>query len=86
MSEPLPEKFGRFRVVSELGRGAMGVVYEGYDPLIERAVAIKVLRLDEANTQLDAELRLRFRSPAGPSRNATCTRRASSRKRAPRAA
>ena len=42
----------------------MGVVYEGYDPLIERAVAIKALRIDEANAQLDAELRMRFRREA----------------------
>jgi eukaryotic-like serine/threonine-protein kinase len=45
------------------------VVYEGYDPMIERAVAIKVLRLDEGNPELAAELRMRFRREAqAPSR------------------
>jgi TPR repeat protein/tRNA A-37 threonylcarbamoyl transferase component Bud32 len=59
-----PERLGKYLIRRELGRGAMGVVYEGYDPLIERAVAIKVLRIDEANAQLDAELRMRFRREA----------------------
>jgi urea transport system substrate-binding protein len=34
---------GKFRIVGELGRGGMGVVYEGYDSVLERPVAIKVL-------------------------------------------
>lgn len=34
---------GKFRIVGELGRGGMGVVYEGYDSLLDRPVAIKVL-------------------------------------------
>ena len=59
-----PERLGKYLIRRELGRGAMGVVYEGYDPLIERAVAIKALRIDEANAQLDAELRMRFRREA----------------------
>jgi serine/threonine protein kinase len=35
--------FGRYRIVDELGRGAMGMVYRAVDPLIEREVAIKTL-------------------------------------------
>ena len=35
--------FGRYRVVGELGRGAMGTVYRAVDPLIEREVAVKTL-------------------------------------------
>jgi len=38
-------KFGRFEVVKELGKGAMGVVYLGRDPKIGREVAIKTLAL-----------------------------------------
>jgi formylglycine-generating enzyme required for sulfatase activity len=34
---------GRFRVVSELGRGSFGVVYRAHQELVDRAVAIKVL-------------------------------------------
>jgi len=59
-----PERLGKYLIRRELGRGAMGVVYEGYDPMIERAVAIKVLRLDEADPHLAAELRMRYRREA----------------------
>jgi len=45
MNEPLPEKFGHFRVVSELGRGAMGVVYRAEDAALGRTVAIKTISL-----------------------------------------
>ncbi|HTK59972.1 MAG TPA: serine/threonine-protein kinase, partial [Candidatus Baltobacteraceae bacterium] len=39
---------GRYEVVKELGRGAMGIVYLGRDPKINRQVAIKTLRFEEA--------------------------------------
>jgi tetratricopeptide (TPR) repeat protein/predicted Ser/Thr protein kinase len=46
-----PARFGRFQVVGELGKGAMGIVYKAVDPIIDRVVAIKTLseeaRLDE---------------------------------------
>src|SRR6185312_5679664 len=35
---------GRYRVVGQLGQGAMGVVHRAFDPMLEREVAIKVLR------------------------------------------
>jgi hypothetical protein len=38
---------GRYEIEKELGRGAMGVVYLGRDPKINRAVAIKTLRFDD---------------------------------------
>jgi len=41
---PTPEKLGRYEIVRELGKGAMGVVYEGLDPNIGRRVAIKTAR------------------------------------------
>lgn len=47
-----PTTLGRYKVLKELGRGAMGVVYLGKDPTIQRFVAIKTMRLDHID---DAE-------------------------------
>ena len=39
------ERMGRYLLSGELGRGAMGVVYEAMDPLIGRSVAVKIINL-----------------------------------------
>ena len=41
-----PVNLGRYKILRELGRGAMGLVYLGKDPTIQRFVAIKTMRLD----------------------------------------
>jgi len=52
-----PTRFGRFEVIGELGKGAMGVVYKARDPVIDREVAIKTL---SAEGREDPDLRERF--------------------------
>jgi serine/threonine protein kinase len=51
--------FGRYRVLGELGRGAIGTVYRALDPLIEREVAVKALNPNLPD-DIAAEVRVRF--------------------------
>ncbi|MEM7153738.1 MAG: serine/threonine-protein kinase [Myxococcota bacterium] len=44
-------RLGRYVVIDELGRGAMGRVLRAYEPKLQREVALKVLRADVMNTQ-----------------------------------
>ncbi len=45
-------KLGRYQIVRELSEGAMGTVFEAVDPLIERTVAIKTIKLDFSKDEL----------------------------------
>jgi len=47
MSKPVePIAFGRYQVIAEIGRGAMGLVYKASDPTLNRLVAIKTINLN----------------------------------------
>ena len=41
-----PRKIGKYEIRGELGRGSCGVVYKGFDPFVQRDVAIKVAEYD----------------------------------------
>lgn len=51
---------GRYEVIDELGRGAMGIVYKGEDPTIHRIVAIKTVRLSDFDEDMLDEMKERF--------------------------
>jgi tRNA A-37 threonylcarbamoyl transferase component Bud32 len=55
---------GKFEIRREIGRGAMGVVYEGYDPSIKRVVALKTIRSDQLAGGDPAAVIARFRREA----------------------
>ena len=57
-------KLGKFEIRRELGKGAMGVVYEGYDPMIDRTVAIKTIRAENLQGEDAQEQLARFRREA----------------------
>ena len=42
----VPNKLGKYDVLSEIDRGSMGTVYLGHDPYTDRSVAIKVAHAD----------------------------------------
>ncbi len=58
MSAVNPEKIGRYQILERVGRGGMGVLLRGIDPVLDREVAIKLMLLDFSE---DAEqMRPRF--------------------------
>lgn len=63
MSEA-PLKLGKYEILRELGRGAMGIVYEAFDPSIERTVALKTIRRDQLEGEHAAEVITRFQREA----------------------
>jgi eukaryotic-like serine/threonine-protein kinase len=64
MEQSAIKRFGRYEVVGELGRGAMGVVYKARDPQIDRLVAVKTVSLLGHDPEAEKEYRARFLNEA----------------------
>jgi eukaryotic-like serine/threonine-protein kinase len=60
----IPEKFGRYEVLGELGDGAMGRVYRAFDPIVRRAVAVKTIKSEYLSKDEAPEYLRRFRREA----------------------
>lgn len=52
-------KLGRYEIQSEIGRGAMGVIYRAHDPVLDRTVAVKTIGLSQDERER-AEYEARF--------------------------
>jgi serine/threonine-protein kinase len=62
-----PTRLGKYTLTGVLGEGAMGTVYKGVDPLIQRPVAVKAIRkhlFEPTSTDLSVELRFRNEAQA----------------------
>src|SRR6478609_7243751 len=57
-------QLGKYEIRRELARGAMGIVYEGYDPLIRRRVALKTIRPEQLEGERTGDAIARFRREA----------------------
>ena len=53
------ETLGRYKILSIIGQGAMGVVYRAVDPMIDRVVAIKTVNLNLSRDEIE-EFEARF--------------------------
>jgi serine/threonine-protein kinase len=59
-----PRQFGRYAVAGLIGEGAMGRVYRAFDPLANRAVAIKTIKREHLSQETTDKYMRRFRREA----------------------
>ncbi len=56
-----PTKIAKYEIKRRIGRGSMGVVYEAYDPFVQRTVAIKIAHYqDNISDTIKQKLREAF--------------------------
>ena len=55
-----PQTFGRYQTQRVLGKGAMGVVYEAFDPKLKRKVAIKTIQISQLDEETAKDFSARF--------------------------
>ena len=60
MSSGTGIRVGRYEILAEIGRGAMGIVYQARDPRIDRIVALKTISLSGQDLAEEKEYRERF--------------------------
>src|SRR3546814_860219 len=60
----IPETLGKYRIDALLGQGAMGIVYKGFDTVLERQVAIKIVRKELLAETDTAAYLVRFKREA----------------------
>ncbi|HMG60756.1 MAG TPA: serine/threonine-protein kinase [Burkholderiales bacterium] len=58
------KQLGKYKVVEVIGKGAMGIVYKGYDPVLERSVALKTVRKELVDEKLAVQIIARFKNEA----------------------
>lgn len=58
------KQLGKYKIVEVIGKGAMGVVYKGYDPVLERNVALKTVRKELVDPELAGQIIARFKNEA----------------------
>jgi len=58
------KQLGKYKIVEVIGKGAMGVVYKGYDPVLERHVALKTVRKELVDPELAGKIIARFKNEA----------------------
>ncbi|MBL8363147.1 MAG: serine/threonine protein kinase [Rubrivivax sp.] len=59
-----PERLGKYEIRREIGKGSMGVVFEAYDAVIQRRVAIKMIRRDDFGSTQGSDLVARLKREA----------------------
>jgi len=58
------KQLGKYQIVEVIGKGAMGIVYRGFDPVLERPVALKTVRKEQVDPEAARQVIARFKNEA----------------------